>query len=80
MQQRPSIQSIGFSMSYFLFTSLNSRFLDLNFLLNHLIRQSPSNLISLLNILAIANLFFFLGTFNAQTLNCNKVLLSLYCN
>ena len=80
-QQRPSIKSIGFSISYFLFTSLlNSRFLDLNFLLNHLIGQSPANFISVLNISATANSFFFLATFNTQSLNCNKVLSSLYCN
>ena len=67
LQQRPSIQSIGFSISCFLFTSLiDSRVLDLNFLLNHLIRQSPANFISVLNVSATANFFFFLATFNAQ--------------
>ena len=71
----------GFSISYFLFRLLlNLRFLDLNVLLSHLLRQSPANFISVLNISATAHLFFFLATFNTHSLNCNKALLSLYCN
>ena len=60
IQQRPSIQSTEFLISYLLFTALpNSRFSDLNFLLNHLIRRSLANFISVLNISATANFLSF---------------------
>ena len=75
-QQRSYDQSIGCSISYFLFTSLLSfKLFDLNFLLNHFSKQSAENFNLVVNISEIAILFFLSATASIQSLNCYSVLL-----
>ena len=56
---------------------LSSKLFDSNLLLNHFSKQSAANFSSVGNISEIAILFFLSATANAQSLNCNNVLLSL---
>ena len=59
IQQRLGDQSIGFSISYFLFALLlNSKLLNFNVALNHFSKQSAANSNSTVKISEIAMLLF----------------------